>query len=103
MTVPPLIWANVVKPVATTAKAFAQVLLRDLLPLDHETAECMMNAMSDNAGAVGGGAIYGLGIFGAFVYYWQQADVFWEYLLSFVQGLFWPAWMVYEIFAALGG
>lgn len=59
--------------------------------------------MSNNAGAVGGGAIYGLGIFGALVYYWQQADVFWEYLLAIVQGLFWPAWMVYEVFTTLGG
>ena len=59
--------------------------------------------MSSNAGAVGGGAIYGLGIFGALVYYWQQADVFWEYLLAIVQGLFWPAWMVYEVFTTLGG
>jgi len=58
---------------------------------------------SDNAGAAGGGAIYGLGIFGAFVYFWQQADTFWEYVFSFFQGLFWPAFMVYEVFAALGG
>ena len=58
---------------------------------------------STNAGTAGGGAIYGLGIFGAFVYYWQQADSFWEYLLSFVQALFWPAFMVYEVFSALGG
>lgn len=57
---------------------------------------------NSNAGAAGGGAIYGLGIFGAFVYYWQQADGFWEYVLSFIQGLFWPAWMVYEVFQALG-
>lgn len=54
------------------------------------------------AGAAGGGALYGLGIFGAFVYYWQEADTLWDYLLTFVQGLFWPAFMVYEIFAALG-
>ena len=33
---------------------------------------------------------------------WQQADVFWEYLLSFVQGFFWPAWMVYEILRPSG-
>ena len=32
--------------------------------------------------AAGGGAIYGLGIFGALVYFWQQADSFWEYLLA---------------------
>ncbi len=49
----------------------------------------------------GGGAIYGLGIFGAWVYFWQQADSFWEYVLVLLQGLFWPAWMVYEGFAAL--
>ena len=48
--------------------------------------------MSGNAGAAGGGGLYGLGIFGAFVYYFQQADTFWEYVLSFIQGLFWPAW-----------
>jgi hypothetical protein len=55
-----------------------------------------------NAGAAaGGGAIYGLGIFGALVYFWQQADTFWEYLLAVVQGLFWPAFMVYEVFKAL--
>ena len=43
---------------------------------------------SNRAGAAGGGAIYGLGIFGAFVYYWQQADSLWEYVFSFIQGLF---------------
>jgi hypothetical protein len=57
---------------------------------------------SNSAGAAGGGAIYGLGIFGAFVYYWQQADSFWEYVLSFIQGLFWPAWMDYEVYKAHG-
>jgi hypothetical protein len=62
-------------------------------------------AMGDrNAGAAaGGGAIYGLGIFGAWVYFWQQADGFWEFVWAVVQGIFWPAFMVYEAFAALGG
>lgn len=56
-----------------------------------------------NAGAAaGGGAIYGLGIFGALVYYWQQAEAFWEYLLAIVQGVVWPAFMVYEVLRALG-
>jgi hypothetical protein len=58
---------------------------------------------SNGAGAAaGGGAIYGLGIFGALIYYWQQADGFWEYLLAVFAGVFWPAFMVYEAFAALG-
>lgn len=55
-----------------------------------------------NAGAAaGGGAIYGLGIFGALVYFWQQAHGLGEHLLAVVQGLFWPAFMVYEVFKAL--
>jgi hypothetical protein len=36
------------------------------------------------------------------VYFWQQADRFWEYLVAVVQGLVWPAFMVYEVFEALG-
>lgn len=57
--------------------------------------------MSDKAGAAGGGALYGLGIFGAWVWFWQRADGFWEYVLAIFQGIFWPAFMVYEIFAEL--
>jgi len=51
--------------------------------------------------AAGGGAIYGLGIFGAWVWFFSQADTFWEFILAFFQGIFWPAWMVYEVFQAL--
>ena len=58
----------------------------------------------NKAGAVaGGGAIYGLGILGALVYYWQQADAFWEYLYAVFHGIFWPSYMVYEAFSALRG
>ena len=42
-----------------------------------------------------------LGIFGAWVYYWQQADGLWEHAYAIFEGLFWPAWMVYYVFAAL--
>jgi hypothetical protein len=56
---------------------------------------------SNTGAAAGGGAIYGLGIFGALVYFWQQAESFGEYLLAIVQGLFWPAFMVYQGFEAL--
>ena len=56
---------------------------------------------NDRSGPVAGGAIYGLGIFGAWVFFFQQADSFWEFVLAFFQGLLWPAWMVYEVFATL--
>jgi len=52
--------------------------------------------------AAGGGAIYGLGIFGALFYFWQQADSFWEYVGAIFQGFVWPAFMVYDLFVALG-
>ena len=42
------------------------------------------------AGTSGGGAIYALGIFGAWVWFWQQAGSFWEYVLAIFQGLLWP-------------
>jgi hypothetical protein len=55
-----------------------------------------------NAGAAaGGGAIYGLGIFGALVSCWQQADGLGEHLLAVIPGLLWPAFMVHEVFKAL--
>jgi len=57
---------------------------------------------SNNAGATAGaGAIYGLGIFGALVWFWQQADAFWGYVFAVFQGIFWPAFMVYDVFKAL--
>jgi hypothetical protein len=70
---------------------------------DAGTVERKVDAMSSsNAGAAaGGGAIYGLGIFGALVYFWQQADSFGEYVFAVIQGLLWPAFMVYEVFQAL--
>lgn len=53
--------------------------------------------------AAGGGALYGLGILGALFYYWQQADVFWEYVWAiFPKAILWPAYMVYEGLRALG-
>ena len=56
---------------------------------------------NNSSAAAGGGAIYALGIFGALVYFWQQADTVWEYLLAVFQGLFWPAFMVYDLFQFL--
>ena len=58
--------------------------------------------MSDrNSAAVGGGAIYGLGIFGAWVWFFGQAHSFFGFLLAIFQGIFWPAFMVYDVFRAL--
>ncbi len=60
--------------------------------------------MSDStAGVAGGGAVYGLGILGAWVWFFQQAETLWGYLFAIVQGILWPAFLVYEAFRALAG
>ena len=35
------------------------------------------------------------------MFFWQQADAFWQYVFAIAQGFLWPAFMVYELFAAL--
>lgn len=59
-------------------------------------------ARSDSAGAAGGGAVYGIGMVGALVYFVQAADSFGEYALAVLQTLFWPGFLVYEALKALG-
>jgi hypothetical protein len=56
---------------------------------------------TDKGAAAGSGAVYGLGIFGAWVWFWQQADGLLEHALAILQSVFWPAFMVYEVFRAL--
>ena len=47
------------------------------------------------------GAIYGLGILGAAVYYIQHALTFWIGLIGIVKAIFWPAVLVYTTFQML--
>jgi len=56
-----------------------------------------------NRTAASSGALYGLGIFGAWFYFWPAADGLWEHLYALFQGVFWPAYMVYDAFGALRG
>ena len=53
------------------------------------------------ASAGGGNAVYGLGLIGALVFFWQQADSFGQYLLAILKALVWPAFLVYEVFQGL--
>ena len=56
---------------------------------------------SKSRSSAGGGAVYGLGVLGAWVYFWQQADGFWWYVLAIVEGVLWPAFVVYRALGAL--
>jgi hypothetical protein len=43
------------------------------------------------------GAVYGLGLIGAWVYYIGRAASFQEGVAGFFKGLVWPAFLVYEL------
>ncbi len=51
----------------------------------------------------GGGsdAFYGIGLFGAWAYYLRRATTSEERVKGFFKGLFWPAFLVYELFVFL--
>ncbi len=51
----------------------------------------------------GGGsdAVYGLGLFGAWVYFIGRATTTEERIKGFFKGLVWPAFLVYELFVLL--
>lgn len=54
-----------------------------------------------SAGAAGGGAVYGIGMIGALIYYIASATSFLDGLYGVFQAIFWPAYLVYEALDAL--
>lgn len=48
------------------------------------------------------GAVYGLGMIGAFVYYITNAANFGDGVWGIVKAIVWPALMVYELMGSLG-
>ncbi len=49
----------------------------------------------------GSDAVYAIGIIGAWVYYLRRAPTFRQRIRGFFQGLFWPAFLVYELLVFL--
>ena len=40
--------------------------------------------------------VYGLGVIGALVYYFQHATTFWTVIVGIFKAIFWPAFLVYN-------
>lgn len=55
--------------------------------------------MKNNAGS---GAIYGMGVIGAAIYFLQHATTFLDVLFGVVKALFWPAVVVFKALELLG-
>lgn len=48
------------------------------------------------------GAVYGLGVIGAAIYYIQHAATFWAGVIGVLKALVWPAFLVYHALAYFG-
>jgi hypothetical protein len=59
----------------------------------------MKKDVQNNAGA---GAVYGLGLIGAAIYYISTATSFGLGVLGFLKALVWPVFLVYEALKSLG-
>jgi hypothetical protein len=49
----------------------------------------------------GAGAVYGLGLIGAWVYYFKGVTTFKQGAVAFFKGLVWPAFLVYDLLVFL--
>lgn len=47
------------------------------------------------------GAVYGLGLIGAAIYFISHATTFWLGVLGILKAIVWPAFLVYEAFKYL--
>lgn len=59
----------------------------------------MRKEMQNNASQ---GAVYGLGMIGAAIYFIGHATGFWMGALGLLKAIVWPAFLVYEALAKLG-
>lgn len=55
-----------------------------------------------NSPPAGGGAVYGLGMIGALVYFTGSAQSPRDYFVAFAKSTVWPAILVYRAFKVLG-
>ena len=56
-----------------------------------------------NGAPAGGGAVYGLGMIGAMVYFFRSAESGWDYVLAIPKASLWPALMVYKVLKSFYG
>ena len=59
----------------------------------------MKEQIQQNASA--SGAVYGLGLIGAAIYFISTATSFWLGVLGFLKAIFWPVFLVYQAFKEL--
>jgi hypothetical protein len=63
----------------------------------------MTRRSRQNGTAAGGGAVYGLGMIGAMVYFFRSAETGWDYVLAIPKASVWPALLVYKLLKSFYG
>lgn len=58
--------------------------------------------MAQNMNGGASGAVYGLGLIGAAIYFISHATGFWIGVLGFLKAIVWPVLLVYGAFKQLG-
>jgi hypothetical protein len=56
-----------------------------------------------NGAPAGGGAVYGLGMIGAMVYFFRSAESGWDYVLTIPKASVWPALLVFKLLKSFYG
>jgi hypothetical protein len=49
-----------------------------------------------------GGAFYGLGMIGVFIYYFSSINSVGTFIMVVVKSIFWPAFLAYNLYGFLG-
>lgn len=52
-------------------------------------------------GNAGGGAVYGLGLIGAAIYFLQHASTLSDGILGLIKAIFWPGVLIYRVLELL--
>jgi hypothetical protein len=64
----------------------------ELIPTEQEGQKIKVKYQGGSSDAV-----YGLGLIGAWVFYLSRATTFQQGVVGFFKGIFWPAFLVYEL------
>ncbi len=62
---------------------------------------CTPNRNQNHVNNGTSGAVYGLGLIGAAIYFIGQAGTFWAGVLGFLKAIVWPVFLVLKAFQAL--
>jgi hypothetical protein len=65
------------------------------------TQEPEKTAVQRGGGGGGADAVYGIGLIGAWVYYFKRAETNEARVKAFFKGLVWPAFVVYDLLVLL--